>query len=104
MKILEWQKRMVDCFTQGFHVLPQSFYPNGFNPKFSPRRFLIQGFTPTVLNPKVFTPKGWRPKAQGCRFGYPGNSARNDLQPQRGCVPWLIFNKCMLISHGGVAV
>jgi hypothetical protein len=31
-------------------------------------------------------PKGLRPPAQGCRFGYPGNSWEKRFQPHRGCV------------------
>jgi len=33
----------------------------------------------------AFAPKGLRLKAQGCRFGYPGNKKRGS-QPQGGCV------------------
>src|SRR5258706_15881404 len=36
----------------------------------------------------AFAPKGLQPKAQGCRFGYPGEREQSTtLQPQRGCDP-----------------
>src|SRR5258706_7478245 len=34
----------------------------------------------------AFAPKGLQLKAQGCRFGYPGEREQSTaLQPQRGC-------------------
>jgi hypothetical protein len=32
------------------------------------------------------TAKRFRPPAQGCRFGYPGVTDEDDIQPQGGCV------------------
>ena len=39
-----------------------------------------------ILDSLSFAPKGLRLKAQGCRFGYPGNCRKEIFQPQRGCV------------------